>query len=602
MKKIIYLIVLYLLSIIPVHAQTALAKLKFEDAEQAFNNGDYKTALTNLKEAEKLFGKTNPPIQHLQILSQAKLLEDKDIFFDTTTLQLFNTLYKSCQLFLQKNVDDERLIEKYKEVYKISEQIKSDYPFERIQLINELKQRPTPPNLYKLFIIFSDLDCNAIANYYRALSIEKGYLPGKVIDLREDKDSAKARILLEQQYKPLMKLVSEGDIYATRIAALIYDSDSTTTVAFDPSANTIERQLKKAIAMNEKAAAGGETNAMTSLAFLYKYGNKIANIAIDTNKALSWYAKAMEHGSISATAALGIWYERNKDYKKALDFYQKGLSLGGSAHIYECLAELYEKGLGVKQDYAEALKYYKLALGRGSVVAYSSIGTLYYGGPNLQQNLPVAMEWYKKGAEKFNPFAMSCIGWMYFKGQGVAADIIEAEKWITKAASAGRTFDMITLAENYAQLGYNSPDFYFCYKLDKSRYEKYKMPFTQNDSLAASWFMKAAKKGDKNAAAQTGLYYLAGVNGVNEDEKTAMEYFKASGDTSAYTNACFIIGLSSRFNKTLERSIYFLTQAAERGHKWAMFNLAYRYKKGLVEYPKDKDKAKFWEQKYNAVK
>jgi hypothetical protein len=54
-------------------AQTAVAKLKFEDAETAYNAGDYIKAINKLAESEKLFGKINSPILHLRILAQDKL-------------------------------------------------------------------------------------------------------------------------------------------------------------------------------------------------------------------------------------------------------------------------------------------------------------------------------------------------------------------------------------------------------------------------------------------------------------------------------------------------------------------------------------------------
>ncbi|WP_164974318.1 tetratricopeptide repeat protein [Filimonas effusa] len=581
-------------------AQTALAKLKFEDAEQAFNNGDYRTAITSLKEAEKLFGKTNPPIQHLLILSQYKLLEGKDVFMDIASPQIFNELYKNCQLFLQKNSDDERLTGKYKEVYKISEQLKSDFPVARIQLIGELKQRPNPQKLYQLYCIYNDLGCSANAGYYRYEAATNGYIPARVLNMRD----AKEKDMLPQQYKPLMKLVSEGDAHAAQVAASVYYSDSALAVAFDPSATTVEIQVKKAVAMYEKAAAGGDITAMTSLGILYRNGAQGGYLAPDSAKAMNWFTKAIANGSILAAYFKGGWYEKNNDYKQAMNIYKNALEMGGSATLFDNLARNYQYGWGVEADYAEALKYYKLALVRGSVSGYANIAFLYsIGGPNLTQNDFTALEWYRKGAENGDAYSMSCIAKAYLKGRGVAMHLQEAEKWFTKAAHAGRVNDMMILGENYTNrdIGF-ADEVTFCYKVNASEYEEHRLFCSKSDSLAAYWFMQAAKKGNKNAAAQTGMFYLAGLFGIKEDEKTAMEYFSASGDTAAYTRACFMIGLNPRLYKTPERSIYFLTKAAEHGHGYAMFNLSNRYKKGYNGYPKDKDKARFWEQKYNATK
>jgi len=42
--------------------QSTISKLKFEEAEEAFEKKDYTTVLTKLDEAEKILGKTNPPM------------------------------------------------------------------------------------------------------------------------------------------------------------------------------------------------------------------------------------------------------------------------------------------------------------------------------------------------------------------------------------------------------------------------------------------------------------------------------------------------------------------------------------------------------------
>ncbi|MFY8006875.1 MAG: hypothetical protein ACOVOY_06520 [Sediminibacterium sp.] len=98
-------------------AQTAVAKLKFEDAETAYNAGDYIKAINKLAESEKLFGKINSPILHLRILAQDKL------FAQTGQVELGFELKRNCAAFLKDYADVEALEEKYKEVYRINENL-----------------------------------------------------------------------------------------------------------------------------------------------------------------------------------------------------------------------------------------------------------------------------------------------------------------------------------------------------------------------------------------------------------------------------------------------------------------------------------------------
>lgn len=112
--RIIYLLFTVLLAI-EVSGQAAIARLKFEDAEEAFNKGDYTTTLSKLEDAEKLFGKINVPILHLRIVSQDKLLQKKLDF------PMLANLRKNCEQFLIDYETMEGIEEKYRQVYKIQE-------------------------------------------------------------------------------------------------------------------------------------------------------------------------------------------------------------------------------------------------------------------------------------------------------------------------------------------------------------------------------------------------------------------------------------------------------------------------------------------------
>ena len=115
-KHVLCLLGLLLVFTVP-KAQTAVAKMKFEDAETAYNAGDYIKAIKKLAESEKLFGKINSPILHLRILAQDKL------FAQTGQVELGFELKRNCAAFLKDYADVEALEEKYKEVYRINENL-----------------------------------------------------------------------------------------------------------------------------------------------------------------------------------------------------------------------------------------------------------------------------------------------------------------------------------------------------------------------------------------------------------------------------------------------------------------------------------------------
>lgn len=116
MKKYFFLCLLSLLLIVQgASGQSAVARLKFEDAEEAYNKGDYATTLSKLEDAEKLFGKINLPILHLRILAQDKLLQ-KNLDFG-----LLTSLRNNCNQFLKDYENVEGIEDKYRQVYKVLE-------------------------------------------------------------------------------------------------------------------------------------------------------------------------------------------------------------------------------------------------------------------------------------------------------------------------------------------------------------------------------------------------------------------------------------------------------------------------------------------------
>lgn len=79
MKKYIHLLVFmfYSLSLSStVEAQNTLAKLKFEDAEKAFSEGNYNNCINLLDESEELYGETTASILHLRIMAEGQILLD----------------------------------------------------------------------------------------------------------------------------------------------------------------------------------------------------------------------------------------------------------------------------------------------------------------------------------------------------------------------------------------------------------------------------------------------------------------------------------------------------------------------------------------------
>lgn len=120
MKKIFLLALLIISSAQLSLAQATIAKLKFEDAEEAFALGNYELTLSKQKDVEALLKSTNPKIIYLQILAQTKIIEKNPL---NDWLLLKNTrILADTYLKDYENLPDNE--DKYRDVYKAGESLK----------------------------------------------------------------------------------------------------------------------------------------------------------------------------------------------------------------------------------------------------------------------------------------------------------------------------------------------------------------------------------------------------------------------------------------------------------------------------------------------
>ena len=99
------------------------------------------------------------------------------------------------------------------------------------------------------------------------------------------------------------------------------------------------------------------------------------------------------------------------------------------------LGLMYYEGEGVPQDYAEALKWFRLAAEQGDPRGRLGLGLMYFKGEGVPQDHAEAFKWLRLAAEQGDPSAQSSLGLMYHEGQSVPQDFVRAHKWVNLAAS-----------------------------------------------------------------------------------------------------------------------------------------------------------------------
>jgi TPR repeat protein len=128
-------------------------------------------------------------------------------------------------------------------------------------------------------------------------------------------------------------------------------------------------------------------------------------------------------------------------------------SLSGKDNFDNCLVEaeqgyasaqynlgvMYDNGLGVAQDYKEAVKWFTKDAEQGYAEAQYNLGNMYNKGKGVLQDYKLAVKWLTKAAEQGYASAQNNLGVMYEYGQGVAQDYKSAHMWFNIAAANGNS-------------------------------------------------------------------------------------------------------------------------------------------------------------------
>lgn len=170
------------------------------------------------------------------------------------------------------------------------------------------------------------------------------------------------------------------------------------------------------------------------------------------------------------------------------------------------LGNAYTNGLlGLRQDYAEALKWYRRAGDQGFAPAQFNLGLVYELGRGVPVDERQAFKHYLLAAEQGFGAALFNVGNMYATGRGVAQDHYEANLWYRQAAEKG-------LVEAQYNLG-------LAYEAGRG--------VKQDETQAARWYRQAAERGFPLALYNLGLLFEDG-RGVAQDYAAAAGLYRAA--------------------------------------------------------------------------
>jgi len=164
-------------------------------------------------------------------------------------------------------------------------------------------------------------------------------------------------------------------------------------------------------------------------------------------RTLAELTTAAEQGDGDAANTIGGMYADGKgvrqDNAEAVRWYRRSGDLGSQWGLLN-LGFNYSRGtLGLKTDEVEALRLYRLCAAKGNAFCQQNIGAMYNNGQaGLNKDPAEARRWYIMAADQGNPSAQYNIGLNYLRGNAAFPQSdTEAAVWFGKVVAQAKSWD-----------------------------------------------------------------------------------------------------------------------------------------------------------------
>ena len=151
-------------------------------------------------------------------------------------------------------------------------------------------------------------------------------------------------------------------------------------------------------------------------------------------------------------------YEQGK-HSVALRYWMP-LARNGNALAENNLGVMYQRGLGVAQDFQKARSWFEKAANQDLAEAKVNLGLLYFDGSGVAQDYEKAFSFFSAAARAQIPEALHMLGLQMYSGLGVPVDFREAFQHFKDSAVLGYPESQYMLAYMYqaGDLGRERPD------------------------------------------------------------------------------------------------------------------------------------------------
>jgi TPR repeat protein len=186
----------------------------------------------------------------------------------------------------------------------------------------------------------------------------------------------------------------------------------------------------------------------------------------------------------------------------------------------------------IAQDKAQAIQWFRGPAQQGRIGIRTEFGMLYYRGRAVERDYAKAVKWFRAAAQRGDAEAQYWLGMMADNGEGIKKDEVEAEKWIRLAAEQGEE-----RAQNILQRMERLKFMHLKEAAQSGNAQaQYKLGVAliyenveRDEAQGVQWLRKAVAQGHSGAQTEIGLLYYKGL-AVERDSAKAVRWFKLAAE------------------------------------------------------------------------
>jgi uncharacterized protein len=355
---------------------------------------------------------------------------------------------------------------------------------------------------------------------------------------------------------------------------------------------------------------------------------------INPKLGMEWYQKAYDHGHVNALVGIGSMYEMGngveKNPSKAFEYFKRSADEGYLA-AWNSVAYCYELGFGVEKCLEKSIECYTKTACQGDKTGQFNLGRAFHFGLGVVQDYTVAFKYYKMSAEQNLKEASHNLGILYIHGLGCEKNLKEGLNSFQKAYENGYIASSLQIGYCYYFDELDLENAYKYFEISRSkgipegtywmgRIVEVGFPgFEKNPTFALQLYLEAFKGGYVEADVSIGYYYLKGLHGppdynksldyyqlavernspqgynflgyhykhglgVKKNPVLAFQYFMASFQLGDRSDSCLYLGLSLLEGEGVAKdqvsALNYFLEGAKFGNKDCMYNAGVSFEKG----------------------